>query len=176
MKKQLCLLRHAKSSWDDPDLADADRPLAKRGRKACALLRDWFRKEAVRPDLVLVSSAVRARETLQGLEPWPAPPQVEILPALYHAAPAKILDIVRAAPETAGAILVIGHNPGLQDFVLRLSSLRDDPCVRSMAASFPTGALAQFAWDGPWAELEFGRAAPVRFITPRELKPREHAR
>jgi phosphohistidine phosphatase len=169
MTRQLYLLRHAKSSWDEPGLGDHDRPLAKRGRKAGAMLRDVFRAEAIRPDLALVSSAMRTRETFVALDLDPSPP-VKILPALYHAEPDAILDIVRAAPEAARALLVVGHNPGLQDFAVQLANETNSALVRSLADSFPTGALAQFELDRPWAQLAAGCGRLTRFVTPRTLK------
>lgn len=170
MTRQLFLLRHAKSSWDDPDLTDHDRPLTKRGRKAGALLRKFFRTQALRPDLVLVSSARRALETLQALEPWETPPHVEILPALYHASPDGILDVIRAAPEAAENLLVIGHNPGLHELAELFCANRDDALSRRMAETYPTGALAQFEVDdGPWARLAMRGGKLKGFVTPREL-------
>ncbi|MCW2285077.1 phosphohistidine phosphatase [Rhodoblastus acidophilus] len=167
MTRQLYLLRHAKSSWDEPDLSDHDRPLAKRGRKAGALLRKFFKARSIRFDAILVSSAKRAQETLAALE-LDAP--AETLPALYHAAPDAILDILRAAPEQAERLLVIGHNPGLHDFALLLCATRGDEPARRMAESYPTGALAQFEVDRPWTRLELGCGKLTGFVTPRELK------
>ncbi|MBB4197914.1 hypothetical protein CCR94_18985 [Rhodoblastus sphagnicola] len=175
MSRQLLLLRHAKSSWDEPDLSDHERPLAKRGRKAGALLREFFRAEAIRPDLVLVSSAKRALETLDALNPWASPPPVEILPALYHAAPETILETIRAAPGSARILLVIAHNPGLHDFALRLSGASNAAPARRMAEAYPTGALAQFELDRPWAELELNGGKLTRFVTPKELSAMERA-
>jgi phosphohistidine phosphatase len=170
MTRQLYLLRHLKSSWDDPDLADHDRPLAPRGRKAGILLQEFLRTQAIRPDLVMVSSARRARETLDALQPWETPPQVEIGSALYHASPETILDLIRAAPKAARVLLVIGHNPGLQDFAVLLCADRGGALARRMAESFPTGALAQFDLDRPWAHLEMGGGKVTGFVTPKALK------
>jgi len=171
MTSNLLLLRHAKSSWDEPDLADHDRPLAQRGRKAGLLLRDHFRTQAIRPDLVLVSSARRARETLEALDLDPLPP-IEILSGLYHAAPGAILDLIRAAPETAENLLVIGHNPGLQDFACAFCANRDDVLARHMAAKFPTGALAAFEVEPPWAQAAMGIGKLTGFVTPKALRER----
>jgi phosphohistidine phosphatase len=165
--RQLFLLRHAKSSWDEPELSDHDRPLAKRGRKAGALLRKFFKARSIRPDAILVSSAKRAQETLAALD-LDAPAQT--LSMLYHAAPEAILDIIRAAPEEAERLLLIGHNPGLQEFALLFCGNRGDELARRMAEGFPTGALAQFDVDRPWAQLAMGCGKLTGFVTPRELK------
>jgi phosphohistidine phosphatase len=168
--RQILLLRHAKSSWDDYDLSDHDRPLTARGRRSGQLLRDFFRAGAIRPDLVLVSSARRTQETLETLELEAAPP-VETLRALYHAPPQAILDILRAAPDSARTVLLIGHNPGLQEFALQLCGARADPRFLRMAEGFPTAALAAFeVEDRPWARLAMGCARLISFVTPKELE------
>src|SRR5450631_3547106 len=77
MTHHLFLLRHAKSSWDDPGLLDHDRPLSKRGRNAAGLMRQWMASNGVEPDLVFVSTSRRTVETLQALAPWVHPPTVE---------------------------------------------------------------------------------------------------
>src|ERR1700739_1274774 len=82
---QLLLLRHAKSSWDEPKLADRDRPLNKRGRNAAAAMREAMRNLGLAPDVVLLSPARRTRETLAALEPWDDTPVVEPLEQLYLA-------------------------------------------------------------------------------------------
>jgi phosphohistidine phosphatase len=166
---RLLLLRHAKSSWDDPDLSDHDRPLSKRGREVGELLRAMFRERAIRPDLVLVSSARRAVETLEALQPWESPPRVDVLSALYHAPAPALLEIIRAAPDFARVLLVIGHNPGLQDFAVSFAGRRDDALVQRMAEGYPTGAFAQFEVERPRSRIEMGCAKLTDFVTPKEL-------
>jgi phosphohistidine phosphatase len=170
MKRRLLLLRHAKSSWDDPALADHDRPLSKRGRKAAALMRELVRSEKLNPDLVLVSSAKRTLETLAALTPWERPPDVVVDKALYHAEPPAIFGLLRDAPADARVLLVIGHNPGLQEFAILFADHSDGPLVQSLEESFPTGALAEFDIDGPWAKIRTGAGKLTRFVTPRALK------
>jgi phosphohistidine phosphatase len=173
-KRQILLLRHAKSSWDDYDLSDHDRPLSARGLRCGELLRDFFRHEHIRPDLVLVSSARRALETLEALE-LPPPAPVETLRPLYHAPPQAILEILRAAPDAARVLLLIGHNPGLQEFAMQLCAARADPRFLRMADGFPTGAFAAFEIDDSgiadsWTQLAMGRGRLTRFITPKQLE------
>jgi phosphohistidine phosphatase len=162
--KRLLLLRHAKSSWDDPTLADHDRPLAPRGRKAAKLLGAYLRREQIPVSLVLCSSARRARETLELVEP---PGDVQIEQQLYGASAERLLKRVRQLPETRDAVMLIAHNPGIQDLTVCLTS--DDGDVAEQ--KFPTGALAVLTFAGPWRALRAGGAELAAFVTPRELNP-----
>jgi phosphohistidine phosphatase len=167
--KRLHLLRHAKSSWDDETLRDRDRPLAPRGRKATKRIARWARKHDVRPQLVVSSSAVRARETLAGVLPGLGEPEVWTEVALYAASAETLLARVGALPDEAKEAMLIGHNPGLQQLLLLLAQPGD---LRDRAAEkFPTGALATLeAGVASWSELEPGGARLVEFVVPRELK------
>jgi phosphohistidine phosphatase len=187
---QLLLLRHAKSSWDDPKQADRDRPLNHRGQRAAAAIREAMQELGLAPDLVLVSPARRVLETLEALEPWDETPLHEQIEALYLATPAQILGILRDVAETVRSVLLIGHNPGMHDLAQSLihksliheslihESLIHESLIhggaptdaaRRLAVGFPTGALAEFAVAGPWLRLGPGAARLTRFITPREL-------
>jgi phosphohistidine phosphatase len=165
---RLHLLRHAKSSWDDQALSDRDRPLAPRGRRAATRIARWAREHHVRPQLVITSSAVRARETLQGVLPGLGEPEVSIEVALYAASAETLLQRVRAVPDEVDEAMLVGHNPGLGDLILSLAApgeLRD-----RAEAKVPTGALATLeAKIASWSELEPGGARLVSFIVPREL-------
>ena len=160
--KRLLLLRHAKSSWDDPALADHDRPLAPRGRKASKLIARHLRREEVAVSLVLCSSARRARETLELVAPGG---RTETEPELYGASAGQLLDRLRRAPEEAGTVMLVGHNPAIQDLLVLLVDEPGDLATEK----FPTGALATLAIDGPWRSLEPGRARLAELVTPRAL-------
>jgi phosphohistidine phosphatase len=163
------LLRHAKSSRDDGTLSDRDRPLAPRGRRATKRLARWARKHDVRPQLVVSSSAVRARETLSGVREGLGDPEVWIEVALYAASVETLLERVRTLPDEAEEAMLVGHNPGLAALVLLLAEpgeLRD-----RAEAKVPTGAIATLEADiASWSELEPGRARLVSFVVPRALK------
>jgi phosphohistidine phosphatase len=162
--KQLELLRHAKSSWADPDLADHDRPLNARGRAAAALVGRHMHQQTPPPDLVLCSSATRTRQTLQLLE-LGADAQVRFEDELYGAGAAGLLARLKAVPTSVGAVLLIGHNPGLED----LTRLLDRDGLTSVH-KFPTAALAVLAFDiGAWNELAPGTGHLATFFTPRDL-------
>ena len=167
--RQLHLLRHAKSSWDDGALSDRDRPLAPRGRRAATRIARWAREHDVRPQLVVTSSAARAQETLQGVLPGLGEPEVWIEVTLYAASAETLLHRVRALPDEAEEAMLVGHNPGLGDLVLQLA---EPGKLRKRAeAKVPTGALATLEANiASWSELEPGGARLVAFVVPRELK------
>ncbi len=171
--RQLLLLRHAKSSWDDPALDDHDRPLNPRGHHTAALLRGAMRAIGLLPDVVLVSTARRTRETLAALEPWDETPLVEELRSLYLATTPQLLAALNAVPETARSVLLVGHNPGLHDLALLLAGSQDalatQEATRRLAEGFPTGGLAEFAVTGRWSILGAGGARLDRFIDPHTL-------
>jgi len=166
--KRLHLLRHAKSSWDDPALADRDRPLAPRGRKAAKRLARHLDEAGVRPDLVLCSPSVRTRQTLERVaRGLPDGVQVELEDGLYAASAQTLLERLRAVPDATGAVLVIAHNPGLHDLA-RLLAGRGTGIAR-LEEAFPTGALATLGFDGVWAGLRAGACELVELVFPREL-------
>ena len=171
--RQLLLLRHAKSSWDEGTLEDRQRPLNPRGRLAAGAVREAMRNLGLLPDLVLVSPATRTRQTLAALEPWDETPLVDEIDALYLADAEKLLETLRAVPETTRSVLVVGHNPGLQELTLLLigpGALRPaDRDMRRLMESFPTAGLVEFAVAGPWPALGRGGARLQRFLDPREL-------
>jgi phosphohistidine phosphatase len=163
--RHLYLLRHAKSSWKETGIPDHDRPLAGRGRKAAKAMAKYLHAEGVRPDLVLCSSATRARQTFERLEPLKAR-EVHIERELYGADAATLLARLRDVPEGVGSVMVIAHNPGLEDLT-RVLARQDD----ALGEKFPTAALATLAFsDREWASLERGTAELVDFVRPRELE------
>jgi phosphohistidine phosphatase len=164
------LLRHAKSSWDDPGLVDHDRPLAKRGRKASALLRDHLKSTGLAPDLVLCSSAVRAVQTLERLrDGLPAAIPVEVERGLYEAGAGGLLECLQALPEQVGSVLVVAHNPGIEDLAVGLAGAGDEAGRARMESKYPTGGLASLRFEGRWPDLAPGAARLESFIMPREL-------
>jgi len=162
--KRLYLLRHAKSSWKDTTLADHDRPLAGRGRRAAAAMADHMAQHQIVPDLVLCSTAVRTRETYERLQAAP----VRFERRLYAASADDLLELVRTLPDDVGTVLLIGHNPGIEDLALRLA--RPSPERDRLQAKFPTAALATLELTGSrWSELEPGCASLIAFVRPSDL-------
>lgn len=153
---RLYLLRHAKSSWKDASLPDHDRPLAPRGRRASKAIGRYLRDQDVVPELVLCSSAKRARQTLERLGPAGLDARIE--PELYGASAHELLARLRSVPEQVGSVMLIGHNPAMQQLAYELAGLDD---------KFPTAALATLECSG-WRTLE--HAELVDFVRPRELE------
>jgi phosphohistidine phosphatase len=170
VRHRVYLLRHAKSSWDEPELADHDRPLAKRGRKAAKLLRDHVSEAGIDPDLVLCSSATRAVETLEGIRKGLGDARVEIESGLYGAGTETLLRRLQALPEEIGDAMLIGHNPPIETLAEELAGEGGDAEAGArLAAKYPTGGLATLSFDGPWSELDWEGAQLDAFVVPREL-------
>ncbi len=170
--RQLLLLRHAKSSWDDPHLPDHARPINMRGRHAAATMAAAIKQLGLLPDVVLVSSARRTLQTLAALDPWPTQPRIEPMDALYLASKSDLVDVLRNAAPTARCVLVVAHNPGLHDLAMMLAGAHSavtDKQMQRLANGYPSGALAEFAVAVPWNELGDSGARLIRFLTPNDL-------
>jgi phosphohistidine phosphatase len=168
----LSLLRHAKSSRDDAELEDHERPLAKRGTKDAPRIGRFMAAEEVRPDLVLCSSAVRTRATLTlVLAELPGrPPEIAYDDELYLAAPPGLLGRLAKVKASVGHVLMVGHNPGLHALALALTGGGEHKALAGLAGKFPTGALAVIDFDaGSWSALKPGSGHLRLFMTPRRL-------
>jgi phosphohistidine phosphatase len=167
--RRLYLLRHAKSSWDDPGLADHDRPLAPRGRRAAKLVARHLRDEGTVPMLVLCSSARRAQETLERIAPaFGDGARVEVEDELYGASDDELLERLRKVPDTIESVMLIGHNPAIQELALHLGG--PGPEREAVERKYSTGALATLTFEGGWRQLEPGRARLRAFVRPRDLR------
>jgi phosphohistidine phosphatase len=166
--KRLYLLRHAKSSWDDPTLADHDRPLAPRGRRAAKVMAEHLGRKGISPELVLCSPSRRTRQTLKRLAPALGKnADVQIEPELYAAPAADLLEVLHEVPDEVESVMLIGHNPGIQDLALSLASA--GPEIPRLRSKFPTSALATLELNGTWRELAPGSAELVSFVKPKQL-------
>ena len=168
---QLLLLRHAKSSWDDPQMPDHARPLNLRGQQAAGAMAREMRRLGLLPDFVMVSSARRTLQTLAALEPWDAPPVVEPMDALYLAEAEDMLEALQRAPAAARSIMLVGHNPGLRNLAMMLAGAHAaaDKQVQRVASGYPSGALAEFSVVTPWRDLCEGGGRLVRFLLPGDV-------
>jgi phosphohistidine phosphatase len=165
----LQLLRHAKSSWRDGDLADRERPLNARGHRAGRLLAAHLARDAP-PDLVLCSSARRTRETFDHIAgAYAAPPPVLTEDGLYLADAQAIMRRIEAVPDRVKTLLVIGHNPGLHELAAMLARHGARRDRARLAAKFPTGALASFRLAGRWEEIAHAPLALTSYVTPGDL-------
>lgn len=165
----LYVLRHAKSSWDDPAVADHERPLAPRGKKAAERMAAYFRRHQIVPTLVLCSDARRARQTLKPIEDLLAgKSDLRFEDDLYAATAEHLLGRLRSLPEGAPSVMLVGHNPGLQDLVLLLA--RPGAKERAAAAKFPTGALARLELEPErWNQVGEDTGELTELVLPREL-------
>jgi phosphohistidine phosphatase len=162
------LLRHGKSSWSS-GLPDHERPLAPRGRRAAKAIGRHMRARGVEPELVLCSTASRARETLERIEPALGSAAVRIERGLYEAGSDGLLDRLRAVADQVGSVMLVGHNPGLQQLALDLARPTAD--VSELAAKYPTAALVTLAVPArSWRVIEPATAELVGFVRPRELE------
>ncbi len=172
--KTLTILRHAKSSWDDPVARDFDRPLNARGQRAAATVGRYMRSEGLSFDHVVASPAVRIVETVEQVESGYGG---ALAPAwdrrIYLASASTLLDVVHELPAGADSALLIGHNPGLEDLVLMLVPDRSGDLLRdSVEEKFPTAALAVITFDtGDWGAIRSNAGTLVRFVRPRDLDP-----
>lgn len=171
--RQLLLLRHAKSSWTDPSLDDRERPLSPRGQRAAAAMGQAMRDAGLAPDVVLVSPARRAMQTLRALEPWDETPLIEPMEALYLATAPQLLGALNAVATMARSVLLVAHNPGLHELAVTLvgpqAMTLAHSDMRRLAAGLPAGALVEFTIPAPWSELGEGGGRLQRFLAPRDL-------
>jgi phosphohistidine phosphatase len=176
--RQLLLLRHAKSSWDDPAMPDHARPLNARGRHAATSMRAAMCNLGLTPDVVLVSSSRRTLQTLEALEPWDETPIIEPMDRLYLADVPALLGIIRGVTATVRGLMLIGHNPGLHDLAMLLAGTQGAPRERHasdpaqlqrLSQGFPAGALAEFTIAADWRDIAQGSGRLVRFLCPRDL-------
>jgi len=169
--RRILFLRHAKSSWADPDGDDYARPLAPRGRRAAAVIGVYLRDEGLVPDLVLCSGARRARETWENVSSaFKTRPPVEHEESLYMIAPDRLLKRLRKVPDTAASVLVVGHEGGIDALARTLAANGSAALRRRLGEKFPTAALAVVALDlGRWSDLADGTGTLTIFAAPKDL-------
>ncbi|KUL43150.1 SixA phosphatase family protein [Streptomyces regalis] len=157
--RRLVVLRHAKSAWPD-GVADHERPLGPRGRRDAPVAGRMLAETDCLPDLALCSTAVRARETWElAAAQWGTPPPVRHEPRLYAADVSDLLQVVHEAPPEVETLLLVGHNPGLEELVLALAGDGLDDTLDQVRTKFPTSAIAVLAWHGTtWRALAPGTA------------------
>jgi phosphohistidine phosphatase len=178
--RRLLLLRHAKSDW--PDVADHERPLARRGRRDSPVVGRWLGRSGYVPDEVVCSTARRARETWElasaGLAeavPGAAPP-VRYEPRVYEATVLGLLMLVRELSDELRTVLIVGHNPGLAELAAGLTAPPQPPRApqpqppRRPPRAFPTAAVAVLGLDAGWAATGPGEARLLAFAAPADMR------
>ncbi len=168
--RRLLLARHAKSSWGDPSLADHDRPLNGRGRRAAPLVATALAERGFVPDAVRSSSSCRTRETWERMAPHlGGHPHVEFLSELYLASPRAVLRIIASTPPTAHTLMVLGHNPSTHALAAYLARSGNSAQRDRIIRSFPTGAVAVIELEGDdWGKAEAGGEL-LDYIRPKML-------
>ena len=170
--KILTLLRHAKSGWDDPVSRDFDRPLNPRGRRAARTVGREMKAQGLAFDLVQASPARRVIETLEEVEKAFGPLGAQYDQRLYLASTATLIEIIRTAPDAVERLLLVGHNPGLEELALRLSRGEEGGLRGEIEVKYPTGTVAVVELPVEhWAEVADRSGRIVRFIRPRDLDP-----
>jgi phosphohistidine phosphatase len=161
--KTLYILRHAKSSWKDPNLSDFERPLNRRGQRAAETLGQHFRNEEIVPELVLCSPAIRTRETIEIIvktAKWRT--EVRYDERIYEAGAMRLFEVVSQIENDRKTALLVGHNPGLEELLQLLTGNIEQ---------MPTGALAEVAIKASkWSEALQKKAVLKSFVKPRELE------
>jgi phosphohistidine phosphatase len=166
--RRLVLLRHAKSDWPD-DVADHDRPLAKRGRRDAPVVGEWLGTSGYVPDAVVCSTAVRARETWELVAtqlPPGAAPAVRYEPRVYEASVLGLLMLVREFDSAWRTVAIVGHNPGLAELTVGLA----EPGAEELPIAFPTAAVAVLGLPDSWAEAAPGEGRLLAFTVPADLR------
>lgn len=165
----LYLLRHAKAVVADGSVADFDRPLAARGQRECTELATLMAERAYAPDRVLCSSTQRTRETLAPLlAAWPVDVSIEISRALYNADAGNLLTLVHGQDDSLRSLLLVGHNPGIEQLARTLAGSGDEHALRRLRDHYPPAGLAVIDFDlSSWAGVQPGAGRLSAFETPR---------
>ena len=163
--KTLYLLRHAKSSWDDRELLDHQRPLNKRGKKDAPKMGQWLAEQMKAPQLILCSDSVRTKATIAPiLEAWQlSEEQLRLEPQLYHASTDVLWDLVQCCDNSIDRLMLVGHNPGLTDFANSL-------CQAFHSENIPTAGFAAFSFDiKKWDKARANEAVFETYQFPKNL-------
>jgi phosphohistidine phosphatase len=172
----LMLLRHAKSSRDDPGLADFDRPLNARGERDAPAIGAFMAARGMQFDFVACSPSARTRRTLElVLAALPAKPKVRFDKTLYLASQTTLLRCVHALPGPVRDALIVGHNPGLEELAAQLTGKGLKSDIEAMTAKFPTGALAILTFAETPQRRGWSYIRPASGHLRLFMRPRDHA-
>ena len=160
--RALYLLRHAKSSWKDVDLADFDRPLSSRGRRASESIGQFLKSKEIAFDLVVSSPAVRARQTIElVLRTAKMRPELRFDERIYEATSARLLEVISQIENEYKSVLMVGHNPGMQEILLLLTGQNEE---------YPTAALTKIAFKNlKWTEVGNKKGSLEWIVRPKEI-------
>ncbi|MBS3647433.1 histidine phosphatase family protein [Pseudaminobacter sp. 19-2017] len=164
----LYLLRHAKAGWAAPGMRDFDRPLDETGTADSQATAIAMRDRTYMPDITLCSNATRCRQTLEAIAQHADTGRVVFLDTLYSEDAAGYLRIIQENGAHS-SVLVIGHNPMMEDLAIAVSGSGDDGVLATLGAGFPTSGLAVIDFDGPLSSAAPGKGRLVDFVTPADL-------
>jgi len=167
----LCLLRHAKSSWDDASIEDFDRPLAPRGEEAAPRMGAYMAAQGIEPELILCSPATRARQTLAlVVAKLAGQPSVEFEEGLYLASSSALLARIRKVRANTHCLMLVGHDPGMHGLAVELSGKGNAEDLNRLASKFPTAGLAVISFRvSQWSQVKPKAGRLDRFMAPRRL-------
>jgi phosphohistidine phosphatase len=174
LTKTLTLLRHAKSGWDDPVARDFDRPLNARGEKAAKTIGTWIRRQGHEFDHVIASPAVRVIDTLDHIATgYGKKLNAQWERRIYLASSATLMDVLLECDDQYNDVLMVGHNPSLEDLVLELVPDDSNDALRSLVfEKYPTAAAARMELNiSRWTDMKPGCGRLIQFIRPRDLDP-----
>ena len=168
----LTMLRHAKSSWGDPLLRDNDRPLNTRGKSQAQQMGDHLSQQGIDPDLIICSSAKRARQTLKQVSKnWQTDANIIFEDRLYLASTSAILSLLVEHANDANHIMIIGHNPGFHMLASSLANMGDAHDLETLSQRYPTGTLCVIKSKAKqWQNIDNGTGELAIFTTPKSLK------
>ncbi len=167
---QLFLLRHAKAEWAKPGMRDFDRPLKERGRRNAESIGSAMRQAGYLPDRVICSKATRALETWESLSTTlgAGDCEVEITDALYGSDASGYLQAINEAFDS-DRLLLIGHNPMMEDVAFALAGGGDDASLSNLEKGFPTAGMAVIEFATPLSEAAPGKGTLQAFLTPSDF-------
>jgi phosphohistidine phosphatase len=170
MLRRLILMRHAKSGWPG-GVADFDRPLAPRGEASAPLMGQWLGGLDLQPQTALVSTARRTRETWALIAPFLIGTPARLEATIYNARVSTLLGLVRAQPDDMNTLLVVGHNPGMQELAHGLAHpvLSDPDALGRLARKYPTAGVAILESEQSWGEIGKASMRLMAFMTPQFL-------
>jgi phosphohistidine phosphatase len=159
--KTLLILRHAKSSWDDPNLSDFDRPLNERGRQTAPFIGEVLLENHLDPDAILSSPAKRTTETTQLVrEAGKLTAEPQFIDKIYEASPLRLMQVLSAVASDVGTLLLVGHNPGMEGLLKQLTG---------ESHSIPTAGLIKVDLNiSKWNEIVNDSGTIAMFVRPRE--------
>lgn len=162
--RTLVLVRHAKSDYP-PGVSDHDRPLSPRGERDAPVIGRWISEHGLCPQVALVSTAERTRQTWSSMAPFLGDVPVVWEPRIYEASRQELLGVLAGVPEDFTCVMMVGHNPGMEDFALSATAGSVNEARARMAEKFPTSAVAVLTSDDRWSQ--WGSAELSSFVVPR---------